>query len=301
MSLDAEAQRRGLGAQCAALARDIKLSHTLFALPWAVLAMFLAADSVPATGITLLVLACMVCARSMAMTMNRLLDAGLDARNPRTSNRAIPGGRMSRAFEAGAVVLTSMVFMLCTAGFWWLYGNVWPMLLSVPVLAFIAVYPLLKRFTRLCHYYLGAALGLAPVCAWIAVRGDLACPPVLMGAAVPFWTAGFDILYACQDLKSDLETGVFSVPTKLGLHGALRVARLTHAASWLFMLLLWKITPQLGPLFLAAVALALLLMIVEHALVWSGDMRRLPLVFFTLNGVLSVVVGVLGVADVLLQ
>jgi len=199
-----------------------------------------------------------------------------------------------------AVLACAAAFVVAAAGFWWANHNPLPLLLSVPVLLFISAYPLLKRFTRLCHYYLGAALALAPVCAWVAVRGDVAAAPLLMAAAVLLWTAGFDILYACQDLESDLLTGVYSVPAAIGVGGALWAARLTHLASWLFMLLLWKHTPVFGALFLAAILLALGLMVLEHALVWGGNLKRLSLAFFTLNGVLSLVIGVLGVMDVLL-
>jgi 4-hydroxybenzoate polyprenyltransferase len=287
-----------LAAQCRALAGDIKLSHTLFAMPWAILAAFLAAGGLPRWNLLLLIVACMVSARTVAMTMNRLLDARLDALNPRTKSRAIPAGRVTRPFAVAALALSSALFVLATAGFWMAAGNRWPLLLSVPVLLFISAYPLLKRFTRWCHYYLGAALALAPVCAWIAVRGDLTLAPLLMAGAVLLWTAGFDIIYACQDLESDRETGVFSVPARLGVMGALWVSRFTHLGAWLLMLSLWQMVPEFGALYLVAVLLALGLLLVEHTLVWGGDLRRLPMAFFTLNGILSLVVGVLGCLDV---
>jgi 4-hydroxybenzoate polyprenyltransferase len=140
----------------------------------------------------------MVSARTLAMASNRLLDARLDAQNPRTACRAIPSGALSPGFYGIIAALCVGLFFAATAGFWLLYRNPWPIVFAAPILAFLSAYPLLKRFTRLCHYYLGAALALAPVCAWIAIRGRIDLPPVWMAAAVACWTAGFDIIYAWQ-------------------------------------------------------------------------------------------------------
>src|SRR5678815_2561273 len=150
---------------------SIKVSHTVFAMPWAILSAIMAWDLVrgPLAGKLGLVVACMVTARTVAMSANRLLDAAIDAKNPRTARRAVPSGRLSRSFVTAALIACAAIFVAATAGFWFLYANPWPLLLSIPVLAFLSAYPLLKRFTRLCHYYLGAALALAPVCAWIAI------------------------------------------------------------------------------------------------------------------------------------
>src|SRR5207248_4233451 len=142
--------------------------------------------------------------------------------------RAIPSGALTKAFYWTTVGVCAIVLIAATAGFAVLYHNRWPLLLSVPVLLFLSAYPLLKRFTRLCHYYLGAALALAPVCAWLAVRGSLALTPFWMAGAVLCWTAGFDIIYACQDYQADIACGLFSVPSRLGMGPALWVARLTH-------------------------------------------------------------------------
>ena len=290
-----------LRARLAAFAADIKIGHTVFALPWALLATFLAADGWPRLSILALILLCMVTARTVAMAMNRLLDAGLDAMNPRTRGRAIPAGRLSRTFVVALTALSASAFIAATAGFWWLDGNRLPLLLSIPVLAFLSAYPLLKRFTRLCHYYLGVALALAPLCAWIAVTGRVDLPPLLMAGAVILWTAGFDILYACQDFDNDRQTGIFSIPAKVGIPAALFLARLTHAASWVFMLLLWRTTPQFGVLFLVAVSLAGLLLIIENALVRPTDLSRLGFAFFVMNGGISILIGIMGIADILLH
>ena len=199
-----------------ALADDIKLHHSVFALPWAVLATVMAAHR--STGLhvgqLLLVLACMVSARTVAMVANRLLDARFDAANPRTARRAVPAGRVTPRFAWATLAASAGIFIAAAAGFWPAYGNPWPLALSVPVLAFLVGYSLTKRFTWLCHAYLGAALALAPVCAWVAIRGSLAAPPLWMAAAVVLWLAGFDILYACQDVAFDVAHGLFSVPPR---------------------------------------------------------------------------------------
>lgn len=281
------------------LAADIKFSHTVFAMPWALFATFFAARGWPHWGQIGLIVACMVTARTVAMAANRLLDAKLDALNPRTSGRAIPSGRLSAGYMIGVLIVCSVGFIAATAGFL-LFRNPWPLILSVPVLLYVCGYPLMKRFTRLCHYYLGLALGLAPLCAWIAIAGDIALPPVIMCAAVLLWTAGFDILYACQDYASDLATGVFSVPAKVGIPAALWIARLTHAVCLGLLIWLATTSPLLGPLYLAAVGIAAALLIVEHALVRANDLSKLGLAFFTVNGVISVVIGTLGILDVLM-
>jgi 4-hydroxybenzoate polyprenyltransferase len=280
------------------LASDIKFSHTVFAMPWALFATFFAAKGWPHWGQVGLIIACMVTARTVAMAANRLMDAKLDALNPRTKGRAIPSGRLSIGFMTAVLIACSLGFIAATAGFL-IFHNPWPLILSLPVLAYVCGYPLMKRFTRLCHYYLGLALGLAPLCAWIAIAGSIALPPVIMCGAVLLWTAGFDILYACQDYESDVATGVFSVPAKVGIANALWIARFTHAVC--LGLLVWLATfPPLGPLFMVSVAIAAVLMAVEHSLVKPNDLSKLGLAFFTINGVISVIIGTLGILDVLL-
>src|SRR5260221_6538472 len=222
------------GFKLAVFAVDIKIAHTIFALPWAVLATFLAAKETGhrlTVGLVLLIVGCMVTARTVAMAANRLLDAELDALNPRTARRAVPSGRLSRRFYSAALFGCAVAFVGLTWGFWAIAKNLWPLLLSVPVLAFVSCYPLLKRFTRLCHYYLGMALALAPVCAWVAISGQVDWPPVIMAAAVLSLTAGVDIIYACQDYESDRATGVFSVASRMGIAWGVLVARVTHLFS----------------------------------------------------------------------
>ncbi len=283
----------------AVFAADIKLSHTVFAMPFALLAMVVAAKGIPPVGVMALIVVCMVCARTVAMSANRLLDARLDAANPRTAGRAIPSGRLSIGFYATVVIACVIAFEAATAGFWLLYRNPWPILWSLPVLAFVAGYPLMKRFTRFCHYYLGAGLGLAPVCAWVATSGSIAWEPLIMAGAVLLWTAGFDILYACQDYQSDLQTGVVSVPAKLGIAASLWIARLTHCVSWLLLVLLWWVSPELQWIYASGVFVAAALLIYEHSLVKATDLSKLNVAFFTLNGIISVILGVTGILDVL--
>lgn len=285
------------------LAADIKLSHSIFALPWALLATFLAAqlnaNRLPYLGQIALILVCMVTARTVAMASNRLLDARLDAQNPRTARRAIPAGRLSFGFATLAMLACALLFIAAAAGFGVFYGNWLPLALSVPVLLFISAYPLLKRFTRLCHYYLGACLASAPVCAWVAIAGSIDVPPLLMAGAVLCWTAGFDIIYACQDFESDRQTGVFSVPARVGIGPALWIARLTHLACVGLLATLGMAVPQFGGLYWCAVGIAFLLLVIEHALVKPHDLSKVNLAFFTINGVISLVIGGLGVVDVL--
>jgi 4-hydroxybenzoate polyprenyltransferase len=291
-----------LARRCALFAADIKISHTVFAMPWAVLATVMAwqrSSGGPIVGKLAIILVCMVTARTVAMAANRLLDARLDALNPRTARRAIPSGRLSVAFVSTVLAACAVLFVAATALFWIVYGNRLPLLLSVPVLAFVSAYPLLKRFSRLCHYYLGAALALAPVCAWIAVSGDVPLPPLLMAGAVLCWTAGFDIIYACQDYESDCATGVVSVPARLGIARALWVSRATHAVSFALLVALGLLAPELSTLYFIGVACAGALLVTEHAIVKPNDLSKVGLAFFTINGVISLLLGTLGVIDVL--
>ncbi len=285
------------------LASDIKIHHSVFALPWAILATILAAHRAGGLkiGQLFLVLICMVSARTVAMVANRLLDAEFDAANPRTSRRALPGGRLSPAFMRAAAGFSSLVFIAGAAGFWFCYRNPWPIALAVPVLGFLVGYSLMKRYTRLCHYYLGVALALAPLCAWLAISGKINLPPVLMFGAVVLWTAGFDILYACQDYAIDVQTGLFSVPAKVGIECALWISRATHLLCVVFLVLLDVTTPELGNWFGVGIGIASVLLVIEHSVVKATDLSRLNLAFFTLNGVISLILGGLGVLDIALR
>ena len=283
------------------VARDIKLSHSVFALPFAVLAMFLAAASdlpprLPRVGEAVLIVLCMVLARTVAMAINRLADARLDARNPRTAGRAIPAGRVSRGFMLGVAAACALGFVAAAGGFWWWYGNAWPVLLSPLVLAWLCGYSFTKRFTWLCHLWLGAALALSPVAASIAIRPAYLAEagPWLLAGFVACWVAGFDVIYSLQDVAVDRAQGLRSMPARFGPAGALWGARGLHVAAAAAVIALAWAEPRLGWPFAAAGAGVVVLLVVEHALVRGGDTRRLPLAFLTVNGVISLVLGAVG-------
>ena len=264
-----QAATRRAPSKLMVLAADIKLHHSLFALPWAILATVLAAHRHGGlrVGQLLLILVCMVTARTVAMLANRLLDADVDAANPRTARRALPAGRVSPAFTWFALFISAAVFVASTAGFYFFYGNPWPIFCSVPVLLFLIGYSQTKRFTWLCHYYLGVSLALAPVCAWIAIAGRLGPPPLWMAAAVVCWLAGFDILYACQDYAFDVSHRLFSIPAKIGIRRAMWVARFTHVTCLLCLFGLLHTTPEFGIFFAFGIAITAVLMAVEHSIV----------------------------------
>ncbi len=277
----------------------IRFSHTLFALPFALLGAALAAK-VPGgwTGRGrdwLGILLCMIAARSAAMAFNRLADRHLDARNPRTATRHLPSGRLSVGSVWGFTLACSVLFVASTLLF---LPNPWPLRLSVPVLVWLLGYSYAKRFTSLAHFWLGAALALAPMAAWIALRGDLGWPPVFLGLAVLGWVAGFDIIYACQDTAFDREAGLHSVPARLGVRGALRLAAVCHAAMVVALVALGFSYPM-GLLYFGGVVVAAGLLVYEHALVRPDDLSRVNQAFFQVNIGISLGLLVIGVADLI--
>ncbi|NLX20800.1 MAG: UbiA family prenyltransferase [Phycisphaerae bacterium] len=287
----------------------IKFSHSVFALPFALMATFMAgraaydagdaAQKHPAGVLIALIVCCMVAARSAAMTFNRLVDAGLDGRNPRTAGRALPAGTVSRAQAALFLALASAAFVLCSAGFWWVSGNAWPVMLSVPVLAYLFFYSYTKRFTRWSHFVLGSAIAMSPPASWLAVHpASLGWPAVVLGGAVILWIGGFDIIYACQDVEADRREGLHSLPARLGVGPALWIARAAHAATVACLLVLVSLG-GLGGWYLLGVAMVAVLLLLENALVRPTDLSRVNMAFFTVNGVISLLLGVLTIADVL--
>jgi 4-hydroxybenzoate polyprenyltransferase len=285
--------------QVGEFAADIKLSHSVFALPFALLAGCLAGLKIG--GITLwhvgLIVVCMVAARTAAMGANRLLDADLDRQNPRTARRAVPAGRVRRGFVIAAIAAAGLMFVAAAAGFGWRFGNWLPLVLAVPVLAFLCGYPLIKRFSSLCHYYLGAALAIAPICAEVAVAGTVSGWAIWLAIGVLCWTAGFDIIYATVDRDSDVATGVHSVPAKLGLGRALWLSRATHVVSIAAFVMAGVAAEPLSWLYFLAVAAAAGLLALEQWLVRADDLSRVNLAFFTFNGLISLTVGGLGIID----
>jgi len=289
----------GLLAQLRETAEMIKFSHSAFALPFALAA---AALAFRATGgwswITLgLIVLCAVAARTAAMAQNRLVDLRVDATNPRTAQRALVTGRVSPGFVWGLVAASSLVFVLGAAALNPLCGR-----LSPVALALLLGYPFAKRFTLLCHFWLGAALGLSPLGAWLAVRGAFTemATPLLLGSAVLFWTAGFDLIYACQDAAHDRRNGLHSIPARVGIGNALRLSVLAHCASALLFGALFLSSDQVGWLYGGGLGIAVLLLVYEHAIVRPDDLSRVDLAFFTLNGFVSLVLGATIVADAFL-
>lgn len=277
----------------------IKFSHSVFALPFALFAAFLAADGLPHWGQILLIVWCMVAARSVAMTFNRVADAAIDARNPRTAGRAIPAGEIGAGAAWLFLAACAVAFFLGAAGFWILDENPWPLYLSVPVLAFLCGYSLTKRFTHLSHFWLGAALGLSPVAAWVAISPEtIGWATAALAFAVLFWVGGFDLIYACQDIEVDRRERLFSLPAWLGPAAALWIARICHAVAVILLASLASLT-GLGRIYLAGVGLAAGLLIVEHALVRPNDLSRINVAFLTVNGCVSLALAAAGIADIL--
>lgn len=279
----------------------IKFSHSLFALPFALLATFLAArPHTPSLEQVLLIVGCMVAARSAAMTFNRLADAHIDARNQRTASRALPAGLISRTAAWSFFLLACAAFILFCAAFYWRLGNLWPLLLSVPTLALLCAYSYTKRFTRFSHIVLGFVIALAPIAAWIAIRPEtLGLPAWLLLLISGTWIAGFDIIYACLDVDFDRAAGLHSLPSRIGIPRALWVARALHLVTAAGLVAL-GIYAQLGFLYYMAVAIAVALLVIENSLVRPDDLSRVNLAFFTINGIISLLVGFLGVCDILL-
>jgi len=266
----------------------IKVAHTVFALPFALVGMFLAsresgaAYALPAPRTVLFILLAMVGARSAAMGFNRLADAEIDARNPRTKNRAIPAGEISRSM-AGALVAASSLLLVFAA--WKL--NSLAFKLSPLLLLFLFFYSYTKRFTWISHIVLGACLGAAPLAAWIAVTGETDARILSICFAVMFWTAGFDVLYAMQDIEFDRAAGLHSIPRFLGVKKSLWVARVFHLVMAMLLLLSYYLF-GLGWLYLAGLALCLAVLVYEHSIIREDDLSRLDMAFFNLNGIVSI-------------
>jgi 4-hydroxybenzoate polyprenyltransferase len=269
----------------------VKIEHTVFALPFAYVGAFLAVDGVPSAHDLVWITVAMVGARSLAMSLNRLIDAGIDARNPRTARRELPRGLLSAAQVLAFCGASLAVFLVAVYQLDPLVRWLWP----IPVVAFV-VYPYLKRFTWLCHLWLGAVDGLAPVGAWVAIRGDLRWQAWVLGAAVAAWVAGFDLFYALLDVEIDREQGLHSLVTRFGVRADFWAARLLHVTTVACLVAagLWL---SVGVLYWLGVALVGALLAYEHSLVRPGDLRRLDLAFFTMNGVISVGFFVFVLAD----
>jgi len=276
--------RTGVGNHILTYGRMIKFSHTIFALPFALAAVVLANRQVPITFYNLFwILIAMVAARSAAMGFNRIVDARIDARNPRTAMREIPAGKLSLKAAVIFVAVSAGVFIVAAA----MLGKLC-LVLSVPVLAILCLYSYTKRFTWLAHLYLGFAISLAPLGAWIALTNSFYSPILLLSLALLTYIAEFDILYACQDTGFDRQEGLFSIPARFGIHKALLIARAIHLLAWGFLLGV-GLAFDLGLVYYGTTLCIGALLIIEHRLVNPEDLSKIDIAFFNVNSTISVV------------
>nr|WP_236657066.1 UbiA-like polyprenyltransferase [Acidisarcina polymorpha] len=273
----------------------IKWEHSIFVLPFAMVGAMLAAGGWPPLVKLLWIIVCMVSARSAAMAFNRWADAAIDAANPRTAGRAIPAGLLSRGFVGGFTLVSAAVFILGAAQL-----NRASLLLSPIALAIVLSYSYTKRFTRWSHVFLGLAMGIAPSAAWVAVRGNLDPRILILTAAVLFWGAGFDVLYACQDFQHDRTVGLNSIPAAIGIPAAFLVSHAMHALMIGLLIALARAF-SLGPAAWFGIAVVGGLLLYEHLIVSPQDLRRLNAAFFTMNGVISILFFIFVAADLLLR
>lgn len=291
----------------------IRFSHTIFALPFALLAAVMAwvaptsdGRQIPFRWQHLLgILICMVGARSAAMAFNRLADRKIDAENPRTKSRHLPAGVLSVRSVALFTLVSTLIFFAGTLLF---LPNPLPITLALPVLLFLMAYSFTKRFTSLAHFWLGAALMLAPICAWIALRGEWLLmqpldilPAVMLGVAVMLWVAGFDVIYACQDAAFDAAAKLRSIPAKLGVVGALRLAATCHFVMIALLAGLPLACPHLGLgwIYGCGIAAVAVLLVYEHSLVRADDLTRVNVAFFNVNAIVSIGLFIVGTIDLL--
>lgn len=288
------------------LAADIKLSHSVFALPFAVLGAYLASASrgqlLHHDWVSLLLIVlCMFFARTVAMTINRLADHKIDQFNPRTQGRAIPSGRLSFRYVMTVTIVCCLCFAMSASGFWFLRGNLWPLLLCPVVLLWLSAYSFMKRFTALCHIFLGSALAISPLAAGIAIAPEYLREPTLwfLAGMVLCWVAGFDVIYALQDEEPDIEHGLHSIPSAFGTQKALWISRFLHVLCLICLYLFWHSTNKLNLIFSIGIGIVALLLIIEHLLVRDPATGKINMAFFTVNGCISVLLGVLGIVDVI--
>ena len=262
---------------------DIKIQHTVFALPFAVMSAFLAAGGMPEIKKLLWIIVCMLGARSAAMAFNRIVDARFDKENPRTRDRALPSGKINVGNYAVFLVASSALFIFSA----WMLNSL-AFYLSPVALAIVFFYSLTKRFTAFSHFWLGLAISIAPVGAWVAIREEISFTSLLLGAAVICWLIGFDILYACLDIEADRANRLHSIPERFGIETALKMAFASHAVMVVFLLVLLEPTVLLGWVYLAGVALVAGLLAYEHSLIKKDDLSKVDMAFFNVNGIISI-------------
>ena len=262
---------------------DIKIQHTVFALPFAVMSAFLAAGGMPEVEQLIWIVVCMVGARSAAMAFNRIVDARFDAKNPRTRERALPSGQVGIGSYLAFLIASSILFIFSA----WMLNQL-AFCLSPVALVIVFFYSLTKRFTAFSHFWLGLAISIAPIGAWVAIREEISFISLLLGAAVVFWLVGFDILYSCMDVDVDRVNRLHSIPQRFGVAMALKMAWASHAVMVVFLLILLEFTVLLGPIYLAGVVLVAGLLIYEHSLVKKDDLSNVNTAFFNVNGIISI-------------
>mgnify|MGYP001044595334 FL=1 len=262
---------------------DIKIQHTVFALPFAVMSAFLAAEGFPETEKLVWIIVCMVGARSAAMAFNRIVDARFDKENPRTQDRALPSGKINVGNYAVFLIASSALFVFAA----WMLNSL-AFYLSPVALAIVFFYSLTKRFTAFSHFWLGLAISIAPVGAWVAIREEISFTSLLLGAVVVLWLIGFDILYSCMDIEADRINRLHSIPQRFGIETALKMALASHAVMVVFLLVLLEPTVLLGWVYLAGVALVAGLLAYEHSLIKKDDLSKVNMAFFNVNGIISI-------------
>tara|TARA_B100000686_G_scaffold352509_1_gene454725 strand:- start:4485 stop:5348 length:864 start_codon:yes stop_codon:yes gene_type:complete len=270
---------------------DIKMHHTLFALPFAIMSAFIAAEGFPEVKALNWILVCMVGARSAAMTFNRIVDTKFDRLNPRTKSRPLADGSADPKTYWIFLALSSILFVFSS-----FMLNKLAFYLSPVALAIVFFYSFTKRFTSLSHVFLGFALSVAPVGAWVAICEKISFVSLTLGAAVVFWLIGFDIIYSCQDVESDIQNHLHSIPRKLGVARALKIAAGAHVLMILFLLIL-SVVPLLGSLYLGSVLIVGGLLIYEHSLIKANDLSKVNIAFFNVNGCISIFLMVIVIAD----
>lgn len=273
----------------------IKFEHTLFALPFAFIGALLARKGLPTLWQTIWILAAMAGARSAAMAFNRMADLHFDKLNPRTRGRALPRGVLSMQFTALFTIAMSLLFIFSA---WQL--NPLCLYLSFPTLAILFLYSYTKRFTSLSHLVLGFAVGCAPLAAWLAITGEFAWTPVLLSAAVMFWVAGFDVIYALQDTDFDRKANLFSFPSRFGAGTALKISALFHAATVALLIATGTLTGS-GWLVYAGIAMVSSILVWEHRIVKPHDLSRVNVAFFNLNGYVSILLLLTFAGDILIK
>jgi len=279
-------------AKLSAIFTDIKIQHTVFALPFAVISAFIAAGGLPETEKLAWIMVCMLGARSAAMAFNRIIDARFDAKNPRTQGRALPSGRVDENSYWLFLIAFSLVFIF-SAGML----NQLALYLSPLALIIIFFYSLTKRFTVYSHIWLGLAISIAPVGAWVAIREEISFVSLLLGTAVVFWLVGFDILYSCMDVEFDRENNLKSIPQRFGVEKALRIAFVSHGLMILFLAVLFQFVDELGILYSGGVIIVAGLLIYEHSLVRPDDLSKINIAFFNMNGIISIGLMFFVIAD----